>query len=191
MRSFRGSRRPTVRPVALTGTPGVGKSAVARRLGRRFRVTEVAELARAVGAARGRGRSVVVDVKALARALGRSGRALPVDVVVGHLAHLLPVREAIVLRCHPLELERRLRRARRGTAAERRENFVCEATDVVLGEAVRRGTPVFEIDTTGRSVAEVAREVARRLERGGRTRRGSVDWLSDPKVTEHLLERAA
>lgn len=183
--------RAELRPVALTGTPGVGKSAVARRLAERFRVAEVGDLAREVGAARGRGRAVVVDVPKLAHALGRAGRAPPVELIVGHLAHLLPVREAIVLRCHPLELERRLARARRGTPAERWANVVCEATDVVLGEAVRRKIPVFEIDTTGRSVETVARAVARRLVRGGPARRGSVDWLADTAVTEHLLERAA
>ncbi len=176
--------RADPRPVALTGTPGTGKSTVARRLAGRFRVAEV-------GAARGRGRAVVVDVPKLARALSRTGRAPVVDLIVGHLAHLLPVREAIVLRCHPLELARRLARARRGTPSERRANVVCEATDVVLGEVDRRRVPVFEIDTTGRSVESVARAVARRLARGGPARRGTVDWLADAAVTAHLLERAA
>ncbi len=183
--------RADPRPVALTGTPGVGKSSVARRLAKRFRVVEVGDLALEVGAATGRGRAVVVDVPKLARALGRTGRVRPVDLVVGHLAHLLPVREAIVLRCHPVDLARRLTRARRGTPTERRANVVCEATDVILSEVVRRKIPVFEIDTTGRSVESVARAVARRLAHGGPARRGTVDWLADTAVTEHLLERAA
>ena len=123
--------------------------------------------------------------------LPRLGRAVPsgTGVLVGHLAHLLPVRAAIVLRCHPSELELRLKRAGRGTPAERRENVAAEATDVVLVEALGRGLTVWEIDTTGRSAESVARAVASRLRRGGPPRYGRIDWLGDRAVTEHLLDR--
>lgn len=175
--------------VALTGTPGTGKSRVARALGSGVRSIEVATLARRLGVARRRGRGTIVDLPALVRRARRSGALDGVDVVVGHLAHLLPVERAIVLRCHPVELRARLRRARRGSAAERQENFVCEATDVVLLEAIAAAVEVTEIDTTGRSVAAVARRVRSRLRRTGGPRPGTVDWLADPRVTAHLLDR--
>ncbi|HTW55673.1 MAG TPA: AAA family ATPase [Thermoplasmata archaeon] len=178
------------RAVALTGTPGTGKSAVARALGARVRSIEVADLARSLGAAQRRGRATIVDLPALRRRLRRGRSLAAYDVVVGHLAHLLPIDEAIVLRCHPTELGRRLARARRGTPAERRDNVVCEATDRVLIEAVAAGRTVFEIDTTGRSVAQVARAVRARLRRPGAARTGTVDWLADAAVTEHLLDRS-
>ena len=111
-----------------------------------------------------------------------------IDLVVGHLAHLLPVHDVIVLRCHPLELERRLRAADRGTPAERHENFVAEATDVVLREALGPRRRVWEIDTTRRPVGSVARAVAERLRRRGPPAFGKVDWLADPRVTAHLLD---
>lgn len=176
-------------PVALSGTPGTGKSSVARRLAGRLSVVEVDAVARRYGAARGRGRSVEIDLPRLRRALQRPGAWEGVDLVVGHLSHLLPVREAIVLRCRPMELRTRLRRARRGTVADRQVNFVCEATDVVLLEALSAGRTVFEIDTTGRGVPAVAREVGRRVASGGAPRVGIVDWLADPEVTTHLLGR--
>lgn len=176
-------------PVAITGTPGTGKSAVARRIGRTLRVIEVAELARDVGAARGRGRNVEVDLDVLVRRLRREGTLDRFDAVVGHLAHLLPVSEVIVLRCHPVELLRRLQRARRGSPADRQENLVCEATDLVLAEALATRRPVFEIDTTGRSVTSVASEVRHRIVSGGPPRTGRIDWLADPRVTAHLLAR--
>jgi adenylate kinase len=176
--------------VALTGTPGTGKSSVGDCLRRSLRVLEVSELARQHGAVRGRGRQIEVDLERLSRAVRRLGALDDVDLIVGHLAHLLPVSEAIVLRCHPVELVRRLRRARRGSATDRQANFVCEATDMVLLEALGAGRKVFEIDTTARSVEAVAREVRRRLARDGPARVGSVDWLADPAVTTHLLGRA-
>jgi adenylate kinase len=179
------------RPVALTGTPGVGKSAVARRLRSRWTVLEVADLALAVGAGRRLGRAgVEVDLRRLRAACRPRAALAGVDVLVGHLAHLLPVRQAIVLRCHPLELGRRLRAARRGTAADRRANVVGEAVDLVLVEALREGLPVAEVDTTGRTPSAVARDVERRLRHTGSPRSGTVDWLSDPAVTEHLLDGA-
>ncbi len=176
--------------MALTGTPGTGKSAVARRLSPRWRSVEVGDLARRFGAAHGTGRGVEVDLDALARAIRRPGALDGVDVVVGHLAHLLPIRDAVVLRCHPRELLARLRRARRGSRADRRANFVCEATDAIAIEARGLGRHVLEIDTTGRSTGSVAREVARWLRAPGPSRLRTVDWLSDPDVTAHLLDRS-
>lgn len=173
-------------PLALSGTPGTGKSAVARRLGARVAREEVSELALRLGAGRRRGPGVEVDLGRIDREL----RKHPIRddrVLVGHLAHLLPVRDVVLLRCHPAELDRRLRRARRGGAAERRENVAAEAVDVVLSEAVALGRRIWEIDTTGRTVGAVAREVERRWRLRGPERYGRVDWLSDPAVTRLLL----
>jgi adenylate kinase len=97
------------------------------------------------------------------------------------------VRDVVVLRCHPVELLARLRTARRGTAADRTENVLAEATDVVLQEALRMRRRVWEVDTTGRSVAEVAREVDRIVRDRRGPRHGDVDWLADPLVTDYLL----
>jgi adenylate kinase len=176
-------------PTALTGTPGTGKSSVAARLAPRLPSVEVGELARRLGAATGSGRSVVVDVGRLNRRIRARGWPAGVRLVVGHLAGRLPVRDVIVLRCRPIELERRLARAGRGSADDRRENAVAEATDVVLLDSLRPGRRVWEVDTTGRSVDAVARAVARRLARRGPSRTGIVDWLGDARVTEHLLDR--
>ena len=175
-------------PVALTGTPGTGKSTVAALLPPTVRRAEVGELARGRRAAQGRGRELFVDLSRLRRSLAQAPAEL--DVLVGHLAHLLPVREAIVLRCRPVELARRLARARRGDRAQRQANVVCEATDAIVAEALRAGCRVYEIDTTGRTPRDVALEVARRVDHGGPGRVGTVDWLADPAVTEQLLERA-
>ncbi len=110
-------------------------------------------------------------------------------MLVGHLAHLLPVSGVIVLRCHPLTLERRLRRARRGSARDRRMNYVAEAIDLVAREATERKVPVWQIDTSRSGVAAVARAVERLLRTRPEPTDRSVDWLSDPRVTAHLLDR--
>jgi adenylate kinase len=184
-------RRAFEQRVALSGTPGTGKSAVGRRLRPERTVAEVGELALREGVGRSIRGDVEVDLPALARRMGPAG-SVPTDVVlVGHLAHLLPVHDVVVLRCRPDVLVRRLRTARRGTETERKENFLAEALDVVLSEAVERGCRVWEVDTTRRSVASVAAEVEGLLVRRPAARFGGVDWLSDRRVAAHLLDPPA
>jgi adenylate kinase len=176
--------------VALSGTPGSGKSLTARFLDPSWRATEVGDLAVQRGFGhRWRGR-VQVDLQALRHSLSTDRAGVP-GVLVGHLAHLLPVDGAIVLRCHPLVLRSRLVSAARGSAFERQENFVAEAIDLVAREARERGLPVWEVDTTGRTPKSVARAVERILRDRATARGKSIDWLGDPRVTAHLLDRAS
>ncbi len=175
-------------PMALTGVPGTGKSMVAARLAPGLRSIEVSDLALTTGSARRRGGSLTVDVERLRREYRR--RPPRVDLVVGHLAHLLPIRDVIVLRCHPEILLARLERAGRGSVRDRRENYAAEALDALLFESVRPGRRIWEVDTTRRSPDAVARTVSHTVRRRPSPVWGRVDWLADPVVTEHLLEGA-
>jgi adenylate kinase len=127
-----------------------------------------------------------VDVPALRRAFRSYSRKEPTGVVVGHLAHFLPVSYIVVLRCHPVELARRLRRSRR-RSEDVSTNVLSEALDVVLVEALESGVPVREVDTTGRSVSGVARTVTGIVHRRPSARYGRTHWLADRRVTEELL----
>ena len=184
-------RRAFEQRVALSGTPGTGKSSVAKHLSPDRTVVEVGDLAVREGVGRSIRGGIEVDLPALARRMGPTGSVPGDAVLVGHLAHLLPVREAVVLRCRPDVLVRRLRASHRGTEDERRENFVAEALDVVLCEALQRGCRVWEVDTTRRSVASVAAEVEDLLAHRPAARFGAVDWLSDRRVAAHLLDPPA
>lgn len=179
--------------VALTGTPGAGKSAVARELARHHTVLEVAALAPRRPPSRRRVRAprrspVIVDLGRAARALAARRPADRPGVVVGHLAHLLPLRDAVVLRCDPLELDRRLLR-RGDPAGSRQANVVAEATDLVLVEALELGRRVWEVDTTRRTPAAIARSVERLLARRPPSRAGRFRWLERPGVAARLLRR--
>jgi adenylate kinase len=174
--------------MALTGTPGSGKSRVATELGPNWGAVEVGDLAVQRGFGR-RGRGTVrVDLRGLRRSLAANSAAAP-GVLVGHLAHLMPVEGAIVLRCHPLVLRSRLVAASRGTPADRQENYVAEAIDLVAREARERRLPVWEIDTTRRTPRSIAHQVERILRDRTRVPGRPIDWLADPRVTAHLLDR--
>jgi adenylate kinase len=82
-------------------------------------------------------------------------------LVESHLAHLLPADRVVVLRCHPEELTRRL--SERGVEKSKAsENAESEALDTVLSEAVsRHGTEsVYEVDTIDRTPTEVGEAIA-------------------------------
>jgi adenylate kinase len=153
-------------------------------------VVEVRDLALARGLAQRHRGTVAVDLARLGRRFHRIHSQRPYEVYVGHLAHLLPIRDVVVLRCHPKTLARRLRRARRGSARDRRENVEAEAIDLVLLEALALGRRVWEIDTTRRTPEAVARAVLRRVRRRGPPEYGQVRWLADRRVTDYLLDEA-
>jgi adenylate kinase len=174
--------------VALTGTPGTGKSSIARCLPRGWSAIEVAELGHDLDCARPvRGRGSEIDLACMRRRWPDPGR--PRRCVVGHLAHLLPVQDVVVLRCRPDVLARRLARARRGSARSRYENATSEAIDLIAAEALGLGHRIWEVDTTEATPGEVARHVEHLVERTRPSSRSGLDWLADPRVTDYLLRR--
>lgn len=172
--------------LALTGTPGTGKSAVGQALVRGgVHVVAVSDAARRLGAVTGFDRSrrtSEVDVRRLARGLQRELKGREGDVVLeGHLAHHLAVDAAVVLRCPPSVLARRLRR-RSWSEAKVRENACAEALGVIVTEAVEslgRGA-VFEFSTSGvppRRSASLVRRVLGGTARGLAV--GQIDYLEE------------
>lgn len=155
------------RVLALTGTPGVGKSSVVGRLRRRgvtvMPVDELLDEAGVAGAYDPERGSREVDVDALDEAVrARLADAKDPVVVEGHLAHHLAVTtHALVLRLKPRVLARRLEK--RGWPKEKvRENVEAEAIDLILQECVQRfgERRTYELDATGKRRHEVARIVA-------------------------------
>lgn len=150
--------------VALTGTPGTGKSSVARLVADEhgFDVVELSEHADEFAVEYDEERDTTeVDVDAMEDAFGDRE-----DVVFdGHVSHHLSVDHVVVLRCHPGELKERLRERGYG-GSKVRENASSEALDLVTAEAIHRHDEVYEVDTTGRSPEDVAEEVVAAVEEG-------------------------
>ena len=162
--------------VALTGTPGTGKTTVARLLP--YRIIDINLLVKAglnFGADPERG-CLEADMDGLAKRLHELD-CEKVCILEGHFSHHF-ADWAIVLRLAPSAL--RLRLEARGYSSQKvQENLEAEALDVILVEAVERCRRVDEIDTTGKTAEEVAGLVQKIIEGEIELPPGQVDWLLD------------
>jgi adenylate kinase len=162
--------------ISLTGTPGTGKTTVSGELRKRgYQITKVND---------------TIDPYVLEKDDERETRIVDTDrwcagfpysdgVVEGHLSHLLPSERVIILRCRPDLLKSRLI-ARGYNPAKVAENVEAELLDVILIESLEEHTPeqIYEIDTTDKSVPEVADMIEKVITGEASCGHGFVDWLS-------------
>ena len=170
--------------IGITGTPGTGKTSACALIGD---VLDLNGLIKDEGLHRGvdvdRG-SLIADMGVVYDRIREIAEDRDGDLIIeGHLSHYV-CDVAIVLRIAPGELEMRLEgRGYRG--AKISENVEAEVIDVILVEAVEwcGRDQVYEIDTTGKTVEEVAETIRVVLDAIGRGiavaghEPGSVDWM--------------
>ncbi len=164
--------------VVITGTPGTGKSAVAKRLAEKEGL-ELIDLKRIARAGKLVSRSGEVDVARLARRLSFLKRK-DGFVAEGHLACeiRIPADVVIVLRCGPAVLERRL--SRRGYGRRKlSENILSEMLDYCTQRvsAVYKREPL-ELETSRRTPGGSAEAIIRAI-RHKKKRIDTVDYSAD------------
>ena len=185
--------------ILITGTPGVGKTALAKTLSEKsgFKLIELNRLIRKEKLYTRFDRvrkTYIVDHGKLRRrlvALSRSSEQIVLPThLVGRFLPKASVKLALVLRLDPVLLYKRLR-ARRWTKLKAWENTEAEILDVSLQDSLSLLGPrkVYEIDTTRKSATEVYTEALKGLSRGRTGRSGVVNWLAryDPLELERTL----
>jgi adenylate kinase len=158
----------------ITGTPGTGKSMIGEELAHRGHT--VVHLTSSVGPY-----VIGEDEERDAQIIDTDrwvAEFVPVDgFVEGHIAHLLPCDQIVVLRCRPDELRKRLAQ-RKYPEKKIRENADAEALDVCLIETVEAFGPlqILEIDTTGHDAAYSAGLIEGFVWGDIPADFGSIDW---------------
>ena len=170
--------------IALTGTPGVGKTKCAGILRHRgFSVTDLNELAISHEFVAGRDEerdSHIIDIEALDGFIKKEYQHAEMTFE-GHLSHLLSVDMAVILRCNPLVLQKRL--ATKGWKESKiMENIQAEILDVITIEAHEHLEKVYEIDTTSKDPQAVADSFEALF--AGESVGENIGWLED---FEYLL----
>lgn len=162
--------------LGIGGTPGTGKTVVAKLLAKRIGVRCV-ELSKLVKEKRlytswdGKRKSFVVSRQKLLREFRKIKKANENLIVDGHFVEEIRPDVTVVLRCRPDVLEKRLRK-RKYPAEKIRENVLAEILDVC---AVDAGNPV-EIETHNRTPKQVVK-LLERIWRGQKTRTKPISYF--------------
>jgi adenylate kinase len=184
--------------VALTGTPGTGKTTVAGLLREKgFSVVDVNALAFREGFVDGvdeKRNCTLINIQKINKFITKTYHRRDLVFFEGHVTHLLSsMQRVIVLRCHPQELQKHLQ-MKHWNAEKIRENLEAEMLDVILCETMELHdrSQVFEIDTTLKTPEEVTGSILEILAKGFRPikqyRIGRIDWSEEILKTEPSQE---
>jgi len=170
--------------IAVTGTPGVGKTTIARLLAKELglkyiSLNEIAEKADAFIGYDKQMRSKIVDAKKLKKEVEKLKGGFVLD---GHFSHDFDVDLVIVLRCRPDILEKRLKKRYPKNKAKVKENVDAEILGVITSEVLQSGKKFVEIDVSGKGKKEVVEEIKEKMARpDGKV----IDWIElgfEPKI---------
>lgn len=187
--------------IAISGTPGTGKSGVGQLLVKRLDATliELSHLAKEQQLLIGedvKRDTLIADTEKLQHYLGNLIHESPKTyVIIGHFADEVPekiLEFLVVLRCNPITLTQRLRN-RQWSQSKILENVQAE----ILGECTMQALlrhkrdKVFEIDTTEATLEEVVDAVE--VIQTGTSHEytvGRISWLStlDPRIIHEIME---
>jgi adenylate kinase len=182
--------------IALTGTPGTGKTTVSHLLTEQgittYSLNELAlshHFTQGIDVKRG---SYILDMEKINEYINNEYDETTEPILIeGHASHwLTSVSWVIILRCHPKILRRRLK-TKRWNEKKLQENVEAEILDIILCEAteIHHSHNLLEIDTTSQTPAVIAGIILAQIHTGFSNISeyciGRVDWseelLKDPE----------
>jgi adenylate kinase len=175
--------------IALTGTPGTGKTSVSKILQKKgFEVIDLNKVACEKFFLIGRDEkrdTEIVDIEKFNKYIKKNYIKKDIIFIEGHLSHLFKsVDKVIILRCHPTKLKKNL--SKKGWKVEKiKENLEAEMLDIILCEAVEYHPKknIFEIDITEMTINEVTSSIIEIIDNKFRNIKkyniGNIDWSEE------------
>ena len=170
--------------VGLTGTPGTGKTTVAKAisdLGVILNVSDLAEERGFLGSFESDEEVKEIDIENLVSVLEEEWITEPVGLTIieGHLAHHLPCDVVVVLRCDPDILRERLEK--RGYSEKKiNDNVEWELMGSMWNEYEDTNVPWTEFDCSNSSASDIVKSILEWLDSGMQSTQSSMvlDWVS-------------
>ncbi|HIP17199.1 MAG TPA: kinase [Methanothermococcus okinawensis] len=186
--------------LAITGTPGVGKSTVSKALMEKLTknykwkfqdivdikyvdITKVVIENKLYTEKDEDMDSYVIDFQKLNNHINNYSLNHKKNLIIidGHVSHLLDVDYIVVLRCNPEIVKDRLKK-RNYSKNKINENVEGEILDICLIESLERlqnnNILVYEIDTTNRDIDSIVYEIIEAIN-NKKVKYGMVSWLED------------
>lgn len=175
--------------IALTGTPGTGKTSVSEILQRKgFEIIDFNKVACEKNFLIGKDEkrdSNIIDIDRFNSYVKLNYTGKDIIFIEGHLAHLLKsVNKVFVLRRHPKELRKNL--SNKGWNKQKiKENVEAEILDIILCEAldIHPKSNIFEINTSSKSLDDVASSILEiinyKFKNIKKYKIGKIDWSEE------------
>ena len=175
--------------VALSGTPGTGKTSVSNLLHKEgYEIVSLNEIAIKKGFIERidkKRNSKILDIERLNEYISNKYATEDLVFIEGHATHFLDSAEKVILlRCHPKKLKKRLEK--KGWSPKKvKENIEAEALDVILCEAVGyfSETSIFEIDTSNKTIESVGESIVEIIKSSFKPIKkyniGKIDWSEE------------
>jgi len=170
--------------VAITGTPGTGKSSVAEKVSKElkcplFPIEDLVENYELYESYDDNRNSYIVDTKKLNKKLKKELNKRKNFILEGHLAHYFKeIDLLIILRANPTELKKRLE-SKGWISSKVVENVQAEILDVILQESVPIHKNICEIETSKRPISSVVQEIVTLIKNPDSWENyqpGKIDW---------------
>lgn len=169
--------------IAITGSPGVGKTSVCTNLSDLgFRVTSVLDLAKAhscLGPLETEFDSKSVDIDKLSEVAILD----EFDFIDGHLSHHLDVDAIVILRCSPSLLKERL--SQRGYSNQKViANTEWEYIAGICSELIGSEKPILEVDATKSNTEDLVLKISEFIGTldisNSKYEKIEIDWMKEP-----------
>jgi adenylate kinase len=176
--------------VVITGNPGVGKHTCAKFVSEKLGKAKLIDINRVIlsnnavtlptSAVNGIGE---IEVKKTEKLILEEIKKTKDVVIVGHLAPYVLRTTGIdlvaVLRRSPYQLAK-IFRQRKYSPMKMKENIAAEILGITLYDSVETfgKERVAELDTTGKTPQDIAKDIVSKLQKKSRKQIGIIDWLS-------------
>ncbi len=179
--------------ISITGTPGTGKTSVSEKLKKKgYKVVDLNKFCKEKNFFEGfdqKRDSRIINIEKLDDYFSENQPENDIWILDSHVSHLLKsVDKVFLLRCHPDELENRLKE-KKWKKEKVEENLEAEILDIILCETldIHNKKNVFEIDATKKDISEVSEIIIDKIKNHFKIdyiyEPGHIDW------SEELLKR--